>query len=477
MAFRVPPHRQLEIGRYYASQQSSRSAKLQHQIASGLRIHRPSDDPRGQKIVLDQQAVAIRFDAQQRSIDEARNILNAAHVQVRDAQNLIVQVKDLALQARQITDPNEPRIFANEIDAILTTLNGIANARHEGRFLFAGADVYTQPYDDVSQSTTFHGALEEGSIPLAGEARIRTFYSGQHVFRTGAGGTTVIRGSTGATGGLGTASAAAHATLSVRHSLTTYSAASGVQPGASSVGGDTIIGEQGTHHLTIVDSSGNGTSGTVSLNGGAPIPFTNQDLDLQTTGPDGEVVFLNMQTVTPGFSGSVDITADGTISADGGATSVPITFSADQTLTTTNGSVWHVDTREITHTGEDSMELGENADIFETLRLLRDDLRRYDDFSSPDWDELVGRRIGQLDLANEHLLDVVGEQSVDLQSLDRLHDRAADLKLEAERVLSQVQATDIVDTTLQLQEEQNLNRFALATLTQVFDVSILDFLR
>lgn len=51
---RVTPHRQLELGQYFSQRHLQDHTQLQNQITSGIRVHRPSDDPRAQKLILNQ---------------------------------------------------------------------------------------------------------------------------------------------------------------------------------------------------------------------------------------------------------------------------------------------------------------------------------------------------------------------------------------------------------------------------------------
>jgi flagellar hook-associated protein 3 FlgL len=186
---------------------------------------------------------------------------------------------------------------------------------------------------------------------------------------------------------------------------------------------------------------------------------------------------VDASSIAPGFSGSVDITADGTLSLDGGQTSLPIDFSQNQTLVDESGNVRHVDSQGITQVGVDTVQLKGNSDLFETLRSMRDDLLHYEDFTAEEWDAVVTDFLGDMDSANNHLLNVVGEQSVDLQTLDRLQDRGDELQLESQKRLAELQGTDFTSAVLQLQEEQNLTEYTFATLSGVFQVSVLDFLR
>lgn len=477
MTLRITPHRQFQIGQLRTSSQSGRLAELRNQISSGERVHRPSDDPHAQKLILTNQSTVSHFAAQSQAINDVRFVLNEAHVQVRTAQRLVVSARDVGLQSRSINNTTEAGILALELDGILDTLNSIANTKHDGRYLFAGAQIETRPYSDVTQQTEYHGVTEAGAIQIAGAGHVKTYYSGESIFTTGVSGTTHVRGTTGATGGRGTASGHGTAELHVQHTLTSYAGISGITTGISSSGGDTIIGDTGRHQLQINDTSGTGTSGTIAVNGGATFAFTSGDTDLEITGPRGEVVFVNTTAIASGFSGSVDITASGTLSTDGGQTKIPVDFSANQTVVDEHGNVRHVNSQDITQSGVDTMQLQGNSDLFETLRSMRDDLLNYEDFTATEWDEVVTDFLGDMESANDHLLEVVGEQSVDLQTLDRLQDRGSELQLEAEKRLGELQGTDFAEAVLQLQEEQNLTQYTFATLSGVFQVSVLDFLR
>ena len=104
--------------------------------------------------------------------------------------------------------------------------------------------------------------------------------------------------------------------------------------------------------LNINDTSGTGASGTVSLNGGPTVAFTNTDTDLSVTGPLGETVFINTTAITPGFNGNVDITAAGTLSTDAGTSETVINFSANQIVTNNQtGQVTNIDSSAIRRVG------------------------------------------------------------------------------------------------------------------------------
>lgn len=477
MNFRITPSRQYQTGLLQAQRQTLEISKLTTNISSGIRIHQPSDDPRAQKLLLDQQAVTAHFESQTQVIQSVRTVLNEGHNQLRSAQQLVVKARDVALQARQITDSAEARIFARDIDTVLKSVKQIAASRQDGRYLFSGADTQVPPFAEINGTFSYQGSVQVATAQVAGAESITVHYSGSYVFSTGNGGTTSVRGNTGAVGGSGTASGHGRADLQIQHTATSFGGSSGVTAGISSATGDTIIGDTGTHTLEVVDTSGTGSAGTITLNGGNPVAFTSSDTDLEVIGPDGEIVFVDTTAVTAGFSGSIDLTASGTMSLDGGITQVPIDFTENQSLTDQDGNIRHIDSRNVSLTGTDTVSLKGSVDLFESLRTFRDMLENYDEVSAAELDYETGEAIGDFDQLSNHLLDVVGEQSVDLATLDRVESRAGDQLLESQKLISQLEGTNFPEAVVKLQEMQNLNQYTIATLARVAQISVLDYLR
>lgn len=479
MTYRVTPHRQFELGRHRAQARYSNSARLQSQISSGSRVQKPSDDPDAIKTILRERSVVDRVDNQLVALSESRSFLSQANSQLLEAQELVVQARGVAVEGRQSLDPTEREALASQLDLILNRLDGIVNSQANGRYIFGGAGSPGAPFANVaSGNTTYSGTEASSAISIGGNAGVQLQFSGKAVFQPTASGTLVVSGQTGVRNGTGTSSGSTPTTLTVAHTLTTYAAGSGVQAGSSSAAGDTVIGASGTHRLTIRDTSGTGASGFISLNGGEEIAFTSSDTNLRITGPQGEAVFIDTTTITAGFNGDVDLTATGTLSIDGGATAVPIDFSTNQTLVNVSlGVVQHFDTTAVTQSGTAAVEYEANPDVFAAIRALRDDLRNTRGLTNTELDEAINRRLGDLDLAQDHLLGVIGHQSVTLQQLDGIETRLQDLKLTAQESLNVNEATDYTSAILQMQEEQNLLQFTFSSLANLASTSILDFLR
>ncbi|MFG0334812.1 MAG: flagellar hook-associated protein FlgL [Maioricimonas sp. JB049] len=480
MSLRVTPHQLLSSMQSDLTRQQSRAADLQRAITSGIRIHRPSDDPHGQEIVLQQKVAVRRYETQLGAIGEARNRLNHAQTQIRDAQQILSSAEQTALQARQAIDPAELTTLAGEIDSLLQQLVGIANAEFAGESLFGGTATGTSAWtvDDSGVPAEYVGSDVTGQIAVGGQTAIDVFYTGEDIFGDVARGETIIFGQSGALPAGGTDTARGSDQLIVRHTATTYAGASGIQPGTSSVNGDTVIGALGTHQLQVTDTAGDGSAGVVSLNGGPEFPFTSGDTNLEVTGPNGEVVYVDTTAVSAGFNGTVDLTADGTLSIDGGATEVPINYSANQAVVDgDDGTFVRLNTTGVTRAGVDVIEYPGTANVFQTLVQLRDTILNTADLPVAERDEQFALRLDDLQRQGAHMLDVIGQQSISLQQLDRLQLRTEDLMIEAETIRIETETTDFASTILAFQEEQTMIQYTLASLARVYDVSVLDFIR
>jgi flagellin-like hook-associated protein FlgL len=242
------------------------------------------------------------------------------------------------------------------------------------------------------------------------------------------------------------------------------------------VTGDNIIGPPGSHTLTINDTSGTGAFGTISLNGGAPVPFDSSQTDLVVNGPRGEVVHLNTTAITAGFNGTINLGGDGTLSADGGVTEIPIDFSTAQSVATGDGKTTFIDSTDITRSGVDQVEYVGVTDVFQSLADLRDDILNVRNLSPSEWQDALTRRVDEVTRHQAHILEVVGSQAQTLKTIVDIGDRLGELTLDAKQRLSEVAATDVPAAALALQEAQNLLQYSYAVTSKVFSTSLLDYL-
>jgi len=294
------------------SKQSAQLQDLQRQLSTGLKAERPSDDPALIRKALVEADRVSRFEQHAESLNQNTARLEQAHIQTRDAQQLIVRAKTLALSARQSTDESEINIIAAELDGVLEQLTTIANTEDVNGFLFAGTRTGDRPYPEsisTSNTSTYAGNQDPLQLYITGRETSTSLQPGLDVFGGAIRGPVEFLGDNGIAPGTGGSSAIGFHSIEIQHLATEYLGTSGVDAGVSSSASDTVIGQRGTHTLTINDTSGTGASGTVRLNNGVEVAFTSADTDLQVTGPAGEVVYIDTTAISAGFSGDIDIIA------------------------------------------------------------------------------------------------------------------------------------------------------------------------
>ena len=167
------------------------------------------------------------------------------------------------------------------------------------------------------------------------------------------------------------------------------------------------------------------------------------------------------------------------MSMDGGTTEVPIDFTDNQVIQDPNtGRVTYVDTTEVRQAGLDYVEFTGTADVFETLIQLRDDLRNTRDLPPGEWEDAMQRRIGDLTRVHDHILTVVGRQSVALENLEGMERRSEDYQLEMAKRVDSLESTDMIAAITNLQNEQNMLQYTYAVSANLMNgANLLDYIQ
>jgi len=469
-----------------ATQRHARQAvRAQERISSGFKILRPSDDPVGTRRALFLETSLERVGDYAANLDESRRFLDTAAEGLTRVNTLIAEVRSAALAGANGTLSQTDRdIFAQQIDALREQLVGLANSVFQGQFLFAGTENTRTPFAFSGDTVTYRGNAEIIRSAVApGGLRTALNVTGSEVFLSRTPLEPRFLGSTGVAAGATTGTLREETALLLEHVATTIGdgalpgggdSASGVLPGASSAGGDTILG---THEIEITVDAG-GTGGTVSLDGGPAVTFTTADTDLEVEGPSGEIVNLDLSGVTPGFSGTVTLEGSGTYSLDGGTTTEAIDFGdGDQAVTDpATGRVLRVDSRGVKTAGESRVLFTGGLDLFETLAALRDDLRNEAGLDSTELADRVAARVDELDRHLDTVLGKVTELGTRSSSLENVRTFLDQQDLNLRDTLSSVKETDISETVIELARSQSLLEAARLVSNQVLQNSLASFL-
>ncbi len=463
---------------------SSNILRLQQQISSGLRVTRPSDSPGEYQQISALNSQLSSLSSSLSVIQSASSRLNASVSELQEVNRLISTVTQLAQQGVQSAGASERAALATEVEGLAEQMKNLANSKFGQHYLFGGTRAGSEPFQfggpaaaGQLAATQYSGGGQNSQSVISPSLAVDSLYDGSQIFHVAGRQPTVVISTTGVTRGDGTDSMTGRANLQIRHTLSTYAPGSGVAAGSGSPGGDTILGPAGRHQLTITDTSGTGTAGTVSLNGGKPVAFDSSQANLSVTNDSGETVYLDMTAITAGFSGTVDITATGTLSVDGGVTTTAIDFSGSQAVTDgATGKVVRLNTSAVNRSGDDYLEFPGTTDIFETLDALVRDLRGERSLDNSSVGDSLGRILDRLEQIGNQVLETMGIQSSTLAGLEQLQFRNEDLRLEFETERAQLQATDLPTAIIDLQSQQLLQQYTFSVTSQVMSQSLINFL-
>lgn len=453
-------------------------ADLQNQLATGLRINKPSDAPTQWGSLFANKASVNRMDVDLENISTVRQRLNQSVSSLTEAGNILVRARELALSGQQ---SQHRETLAQEVDQLIDAMLSVANSAEGGLHLYSGTASARRPFKVTSEDehgrpleVSYTGSDDPAEVIVGPGTFASMLPTGAQVFKQSDRGRPSYIGTTGAAPGSGTDNAAGTGSLAVRHTETIYEDG-GVLPGASSDDGDTIIGPSGTHVLTIEDHPVEGRS--VRLNSGAPFAFDSSSTDLLVVGDAGEKVYVNLAAVPPTFTGQVNLTSNGTLSVDG-ATETAIDFTDSQVIShVDSGEVTIVDSTGIRRTGTDRIEYRGTSGVFESLMQLRDDLRAGDQWSTPQFVTIMDARISDIQRAHDQVMEFVGEQAVELANLETLEMRMREIRLVTQEAVIDMENADVADVIVRLQTAQNHLQFIYAATASMTQISLLDFIR
>ncbi len=163
---------------------------IQRQIATGKRIHKPSDDPAG---TVEARALRQRLEDTlqfRRNIDNATLWTGAADLPLNGVVETLTRMKELVLDA--VDDLEGHAVYGDQIDGLLDELVSISQSKLGERYLFSGFQSDQAPYVAAKQvvGDTFVATAPGTNVSLT-HARL---VAGTVVVRDAAGTTTFVEG-------------------------------------------------------------------------------------------------------------------------------------------------------------------------------------------------------------------------------------------------------------------------------------------
>ena len=179
---------------------------------------------------------------------------------------------------------------------------------------------------------------------------------------------------------------------------------------------------------------------------------------------------------------------NGGISLYGGTASdrLPFEKASDGTVTYVgsdepmNASSEHGDSAAVLPVGRDVFQTTSGSKVIDTFAVIADLKSTLEGAGSQPasvTDQKSAQSLDDLDQLGDHLLQSVGSQGLALQQIEAAQSRFSDLKLQSETLRSQALSADLPQSIVALQQAQTQTKFTMASLSKLFDTSLLNFLR
>jgi flagellar hook-associated protein 3 FlgL len=480
--------------------------KAQQEIASGKRIHRPSDDPAGIR-----DALLLRTGVNQarqfiRNIDNNRIFVQAGDTSLQSINLNLIRAKELAVSELGGGSTAETRGFAAlELDQIISQVFETANTKVKNQFIFSGTNFRVPPFSSEASGAVYLGNSESFQVGVANNISIDFSIPGSQVLAADLnpqitnntlvsslnGGAGITPGSISVSDRTGnTASILVNSTDTVGNLISRINSA-GVNVTASInsngnglqlVDNSTVI----TQSMTVSEVSGGSTAMELGILGKRDGTLSGSDLNPTMTSSTlisnldgGNGLTLNDINIVNGTaSGAITLSSATTlgdiinlINNAGSNVTASINSAGNSLQITSNDSSTVAVVRNIgTDETAESLGLGGGKNIFATLFKLRDAFEK-DDTSAI---------LASLDTLDSSLASINNSRAIIGASLSRLdNSNYVHVQEVVDRTaqLSKIEDADIIKSASDLANLQFALQATLSSTAQILQPTLLDFLR
>ncbi len=160
----------------------------QEQLATGLRIVRPSDDPVGATSAIRMEDLLEAQDQYLKNIDNAVKSMNLADGTISSISDLVNQAHTLGLENVGSTASSEQRSSAATIvDSIIGQLVTLGNTEYMGSYLFGGRENNSPPFELSGNAVRFTGDFQAMQVQVAAEIKENMSITADELFGSGSG--------------------------------------------------------------------------------------------------------------------------------------------------------------------------------------------------------------------------------------------------------------------------------------------------
>jgi flagellar hook-associated protein 3 FlgL len=176
----------------YLQQQFDQIANLQQQASTGNRINQPSDDPLAIPTVILGQAQDSRYTADLSNITNAQGVLNQSVSTLTSAAQVLDNATQTASQAANGgNDQSTLDTLAQQVDAQINQMLGLANSQSGGNYLFGGTATAAAPFvvsatnsQGLPQTVSYVGSANPVQVIIGQGQTVNTLAPGGQIFQS-----------------------------------------------------------------------------------------------------------------------------------------------------------------------------------------------------------------------------------------------------------------------------------------------------
>lgn len=136
-------------------------AGLQNQAATMKRVTKPSDDPMASAKILATRTDNKNLEQFEKNISFAKSFLESTESALSQVSEALVRAKELAIQGASDTNGGSPReMISSEIAQIYNSVVEISNRRMGDRYVFAGYQTQTAPFNKEGEYAGDDGEIK-----------------------------------------------------------------------------------------------------------------------------------------------------------------------------------------------------------------------------------------------------------------------------------------------------------------------------
>lgn len=169
---------------YQLGNMENRLLDLRMSAATGKRINKPSDDPSAIRPVLNARSQIQQGDRFLRTIGTATDRLQMQDSYLDQVTNLLTRAQEVTIASGNgAMGPADLATYAQEMGNIREELYALANAKIDGKYIFAGFAEDTEPFPDSADPTNYQGDSGQIELEIAPGEKVRTNLTGEQLFQ------------------------------------------------------------------------------------------------------------------------------------------------------------------------------------------------------------------------------------------------------------------------------------------------------